>query len=218
MGSSTRKIQQKIKKIISDSKGELDDTLPKVINETIRMKKAKKYFGDKDFGNLVTGGMSGISALSSGKFGKDYGIEYDINLEESIIKDKIKTEQIIEAILDKVEENQEIENGLILAAFKATMAEIILNNLLNSEAFLKKFMCNLLYSLIMENINEALIEIYDDIHTKDFRDRVKKFANDTIEEYMSKPIKDYIEKKIDLAVIIEKVSKLNENIKDNNFE
>lgn len=218
MGSSTRKIQQRIKKIISDSKGELDDTLPIVINETIRMKKAKKYFGDKDFGNLIAGGMSGISALSSGSFRKEYGIEYDIKLEENIIQDEIKIEQIIEAILDKVEENQEIENGLILAAFKATMAEIILNNLLNSEEFIKKFMCNLLYSLIMDNINEALIEIYDEIHTKDFRDRVKKFANNTIETYMSQPIKNYIEKKIELAALIEKVSKLNENIKESNFE
>lgn len=218
MGSSTRKIQQKIKKIISDSHSGMNEALPKVINETMRTKKTKQYFGDKDFGNLITGGLSGISALSSGNFGKFYDIDYDINLEEHRIDDEVKIEQIIEAILDKVEKDEEIENGLVLTAFKATMAEIILNNLLSSEAFIKKFMCNLLYALIMENINEALIELYDEVHTKDFREKVKKFSFNTIDTYMSKPINEYINHKIGLSSLIDKVSKLNENIKETDFE
>ncbi|GAA0685476.1 hypothetical protein [Clostridium cadaveris] len=218
MGSSTRRIQQKIKKIISDSQNGLDETLPKVINETMKMKKAKQYFGDKDFENLINGGLLGISALNSGSFGKLYDFEYNIDLGKITIKDELKIEQIIEAILDKIEKNDEIENALILTSFKATMAEIILDNLLSSEAFIKKFMCNLLYSLIMENINEALIEFYDDIHTNDFRDKVKKFSCDSIENYMSETIKEYIEHKIELDVLIDKVTKLNENMKERDFE
>lgn len=216
MGSSTRKIQQRIKKIISDSQSEnnggIDDTLPKVINETMKMKKTKKYFGDKDFGNLVTGGLSGISALSSGKFKEIYDVDYDIKEEEKI-NDELKVEQIIEAILDNIEKEDEIENSLVLTAFKATMAEIIMNNLLSSEVFIKKFMYNLLYSLIIENINEALIEYYDEIHTRDFRDKVKKFSCGIIEKYMSEPIKEFIEHKTDINSLIDKVSKLNEDIK-----
>lgn len=220
MGSSTRNIQKKIKQILKDSNGTIDETLPKVINETIRMKKAKKYFGDKDFGNLVTGGMAGISALGKGTFKEDYGLEYNIDLEQDIdiTHNELKIEQITEAILDKVEENDEIENSLILSTFKITMAEVILNRLLNGEEFLQKFMSNLLYSLIMENINEALLEFYEDIHTKDFKDKVKEFASNTIKEYMSKPIKDYVEKKIDLSSLIEEVSKLNKSIKDSNID
>lgn len=218
MGSSTRKIQQKIKKIISDSEGGIDDTLPKVINETLRMKKTKQYFENKDFQSLISGGLSGVSALSSGNFNKYYDLEYDINLKEHKIEDNVKIEQIIEAILDKIEKDGEIENGLILTAFKATMTEIILNNLLSSEVFIKKFLCNLLYSLILENINEALIEFYDNVHTSDFRDRVKKFSCNTIETYMSKPIKEYMENKIDLDSLIDKISKLYENVKDTDFE
>lgn len=216
MGSSTRKIQNKIKKIISDSKDNQDisKTIPKVISETMKTKKTKQYFGDKDFGKLISGGISGISALSSGNFNKLYNLDYEVDLNNNKINDDLKVEEIIETILDKIERDEEIENALILTAFKATMAEIIINDLLSPLDFIKKFMCNLLYGLIMENINEALIEFYDGIHTKDFCDKVKTFSSKTIENYMSKSIKDYVEHKIDLNELIEKINNLSESIKE----
>lgn len=215
MGSSTRKIQKKIKEILSKNREPIEDVLPKVIAETIRMKKVKNYFGDKDFENLVTAGIAGVSSLCSGTFNKDYNLGYEVQLEQIKKEDTIKVEQIIESILDKVEdESQEIENSLILSSFKVTMAEIILDNSISSETFLKKFMNNLLYSLIMENINEAVIEVYDDINSNNFKDKVREFSNNIIAVHMSKPIYDYINKNIELEHLIEKIIQLNENIKE----
>lgn len=187
MGSSTRKIQKKIKDILKQGGNDqqLDVAIPKVVNETLRLKRSKKYFGDKDFVNLMSGGLASIASISSGTFKREYDIEFDFDGEQLT---ELSVEKIIENILDRVEQNEQIENSLILSAFKASMADLILNKDITSIGFVSKFITNVLYLLIMENINEALLEQFEEVHTNDFDDRIKKFANNVVSTNM----KDYI--------------------------
>ena len=214
MGSSTRKIQDKIKKILINDGDvlQIDEGISKAIQETLKLKKSKKYFGDKDFTKLISGGISGIVSIGSGNFKNDYNFDFDFNFEDIESLDPLTVEQIIEIILGKIEETEEIENNLILSAFKISMAELILNGELSTYIFVKNFICTVLYYLIMENVAEAVLEVYEDIQSKDFNNKIKSFACKAVESNMKNTINDFISGKIELDQLIKDIVDLSAKV------
>ncbi|QIB26278.1 hypothetical protein [Caloranaerobacter azorensis] len=75
---------------------------------------------------MLHGGILFLQSFKSGNYREHFNIEEDI--EKIDPTDTITVEKILESILDKIEEKNEIELSLLLRAFKITMAKMILEN------------------------------------------------------------------------------------------
>ena len=131
MGSSVRKTSAKIKKLLKDTielnpSVDCKEVIPQVAVETLRSKKTKGYFGDKDFVVLAGGGFACFKRVK--EVGLDTFLQdYNIQREELTV---IEVQKIIEVILDRIEEeNGEIDSILILSAFQSAMANMLLGKL-----------------------------------------------------------------------------------------
>jgi len=118
MGSSVRKTSEKIKKLLKETielnpSVDCKDVVPQVAEQTLRSRKTKGYFGDKDFVVLAGGGFSCFKKAAA--MGIDNFLnEYEIQSEKLTVMD---TQKIIDSILDKIEEDKgDIDSPMILAA------------------------------------------------------------------------------------------------------
>lgn len=216
MGSSTRKVQQKIKKILQNQidinkPEELDIVIPKLTIETIKMKKTRKYFGDKDFLNLLQGGVLCVQAINQKKYKEYLGLEEYI---EDYVTDELATEKVLEAILDKIEEDNSIESLLMLKAFKLAMAKVLLDENRDLYNFVLEFCGNTLFLIVMENINEAMSDVYKEKNTSDYEKNVKEVAFKWVEVNIKDNINNFIDGKIKVDEFIEKLIIEINNIKD----
>ena len=83
MGSSVRKTSAKIKKLLKDTielnpSVDCKEVIPQVAVETLRSKKTKGYFGDKDFVVLAGGGFAcfkRVKEVGLDTFLQDYNIQ-----------------------------------------------------------------------------------------------------------------------------------------------
>lgn len=218
MGSSTRKIQAKIKKILSPSSHddsntvELDKAIPLVMIETLRMKKTRKYFGDKDFLNLMTGGVQSVQALGGGKVKGFFVTEdFDFNKDEN---SDLATEKVLEAILNKIEsEIEDIDSSLLLRAFKITMTKILMEKNFDLYYFVNNFCVNSLFLIIMENINESIIDTYDEKQVKEYDSKIKLKADHWVAKNLKETILEYVNNKITINELIDTLTKKVENSK-----
>lgn len=192
MGSSVRKTSEKIKKILKETieinpSVECKEVIPQVAVETLRSKRTKGYFADKDFVVLAGGGFAcfkKVKEIGIGNFLK----EYDIVDEKPTI---IEVQKIIESILDKIEdESGEIDSPLILVAFQTAMTKMLLNEMSEPAEFLTVFCENFISMVIREDANEALIASFRDSSTevldKNILDFSKKYVEDNFEELIVK--------------------------------
>lgn len=184
MGSSVRKTTAKIKKLLKDTvelnpSVECKEVIPQVAVETLRSKKTRDYFADKDFAVLAGGGFACFKKV------KEIGIdgflrEYEIQSEKFTV---IEVQKIIEAILDKIEdENGEIASILILSAFQSAMANMLLNKINEPEEFLEVFCETFIVMIIREDANEALTSIFKDNSAETFNKNIEEFSKKYVEE------------------------------------
>ncbi|AEY65838.1 hypothetical protein [Clostridium sp. BNL1100] len=218
MGSSTRKIQAKIKKILSPGSHddsytvELDKAIPLVMIETLRMRKTRKYFGDKDFLNLMTGGVQSVQALGGGKV-KEFFSDEDFDFSKDIGND-LETERVLESILNKIENDiEDIDSSLLLKAFKITMTKILMEKNFDLYYFVNDFCVNALFLIVMENINESVIDTYDEKQVKDYDSKIKLKANQWVDKNLKDTILEYINEKITINELIDTLTKKVENSK-----
>lgn len=215
MGTSTRKMQDKIKKILENSKKQnenFDDVIENVCYETLRAKKVKKYFGDDDFTKLVSQGVVSLNAIKSGRINDYIDNEEPIDINHI---DEIEANKILDKILDKIEEEyDDIESALILAAFKVAMAESILNNgKYDERSFIMFFCSNILFRIIMEHVNESMYEVYKDKNTEDYTNKIKKYAKDWTSDHLQNSINKYLEDKNINSLVDEIIKRAGEEIK-----
>lgn len=190
MGSSVRKTSAKIKKLLRETielNPSIDskEVIPQIAVETLRSKKTKGYFADKDFAVLAGGGFACF------KKAKELGLdkflqEYNVQNEKPTI---IEVQKIIESILDKIEdENGEIDSTLILAAFKSAMTSMLLNKLDDPARFLNVF-CEIFISMVIrEDANEALTSVFKDTSAESFNKNIEAFSKKYVKENFSELI------------------------------
>ena len=184
MGSSVRKTSAKIKKLLKDTielnpSVDCKEVIPQVAVETLRSKKTKGYFGDKDFVVLAGGGFACFKRVK--EVGLDTFLQdYNVQREELTV---IEVQKIIEVILDRIEEeNGEIDSILILSAFQSAMANMLLGKLTEPTEFLSIF-CEIFISMIIrEDANEALTSMFRDISTETFNKSIEEFSKRYVKE------------------------------------
>lgn len=187
MGSSVRKTSAKIKKLLKESielnpSIDCKEVIPKVATETLRSKKTKGYFGDKDFVVLAGGGFACFKKV------KELGI--DRFLQEYDIQDKkitvIEVQKIIESILNKIEdENGEIDSLMILSAFQSAMTKMLLDKLVEPEEFLNIFCETFIIMVIREDASEELCDAFKDTSLDTLDKDIETFSHNYVQSNFS---------------------------------
>ncbi len=207
MGSSVRKTSAKIKKLLKDTielnpSVDCKEVIPQVAVETLRSKKTKGYFGDKDFVVLAGGGFACFKRVK--EVGLDTFLQdYNIQREELTV---IEVQKIIEVILDRIEEeNGEIDSILILSAFQSAMANMLLGKLTEPTEFLSIF-CEIFISMIIrEDANEALTSMFRDISTETFNKSIEEFSKRYVKENFMILIENCSNGEIQIEELIKKL-------------
>ena len=207
MGSSVRKTSAKIKKLLKDTielnpSVDCKEVIPQVAVETLRSKKTKGYFGDKDFVVLAGGGFACFKRVK--EVGLDTFLQdYNIQREELTVNEEQK---IIEVILDRIEEeNGEIDSILILSAFQSAMANMLLGKLTEPTEFLSIF-CEIFISMIIrEDANEALTSMFRDISTETFNKSIEEFSKRYVKENFMVLIENCSNGEIQIEELIKKL-------------
>ena len=207
MGSSGRKTSAKIKKLLKDTielnpSVDCKEVIPQVAVETLRSKKTKGYFGDKDFVVLAGGGFACFKRVK--EVGLDTFLQdYNIQREELTV---IEVQKIIEVILDRIEEeNGEIDSILILSAFQSAMANMLLGKLTEPTEFLSIF-CEIFISMIIrEDANEALTSMFRDISTETFNKSIEEFSKRYVKENFMVLIENCSNGEIQIEELIKKL-------------
>lgn len=207
MGSSVRKTSAKIKKLLKDTielnpSVDCKEVIPQVAVETLRSKKTKGYFGDKDFVVLAGGGFACFKRVK--EVGLDTFLQdYNVQREELTV---IEVQKIIEVILDRIEEeNGEIDSILILSAFQSAMANMLLGKLTEPTEFLSIF-CEIFISMInREDANEALTSMFRDISTETFNKSIEEFSKRYVKENFMVLIENCSNGEIQIEELIKKL-------------
>ncbi|WP_285946555.1 hypothetical protein [Thomasclavelia cocleata] len=178
------------------------EVIPQVAVETLRSKKTKGYFGDKDFVVLAGGGFACFKRVK--EVGLDTFLQdYNIQREELTV---IEVQKIIEVILDRIEEeNGEIDSILILSAFQSAMANMLLGKLTEPTEFLSIF-CEIFISMIIrEDANEALTSMFRDISTETFNKSIEEFSKRYVKENFMVLIENCSNGEIQIEELIKKL-------------
>ena len=197
----------KIKKLLKDTielnpSVDCKEVIPQVAVETLRSKKTKGYFGDKDFVVLAGGGFACFKRVK--EVGLDTFLQdYNIQREELTV---IEVQKIIEVILDRIEEeNGEIDSILILSAFQSAMANMLLGKLTEPTEFLSIF-CEIFISMIIrEDANEALTSMFRDISTETFNKSIEEFSKRYVKENFMVLIENCSNGEIQIEELIKKL-------------
>lgn len=209
MGTSVRKTSVKIRKLLNDTLQDnpqvsIDAVVPKVAEETIRAKKTKDYFGDKDFVVLAVGGLACFRKMSSigyDSFVKEHQCDpADISV--------VEIQQIIEFILEGIEqENGDIQSSFILNAFKLTMTNVLMNKITDPTVFLTRFCQVFLDMIIREQASEELSNIFKDIAPDKLDDAISRFTNEYVEQHFSDCIERCVLDGMDVSELVIELQK-----------
>lgn len=199
MGTSKRKTNQKIKELLQESIENESKIDSSSINDFIPTKSISNYTNSDEFSQLVREGLEVQRLISNRKFKS-----LPFSAEDLSDATPLNIQQIKDKILDMIEKEtgNEIVPSLVTNAFNNTMTEVILGKINNPYEYLSYFCENLLYYILMENINEPIIDIFS---TNDEIDRFRKKKREEIKKYVSEYLKPHIEKFINGKISMEKL-------------
>lgn len=207
MGSSVRKTSEKIKGLLKKTvelnpSMECKEVIPQIVEETLRSKKTKNYFADKEFAVLAGCGFACFKKANEVGFDK-FLLDYEVNDKKLTV---IEIQKIIESILGEIEdENGEIEDGIILPAFQSAMANMLLNELTDPVEFLNIFCETFIHMLIREEVNEALISVFQNTSEEEFDKDIKEFSKKYVEENFSESIMKCNNGEIEIKELIQRL-------------
>lgn len=209
MGTSVRKTSEKIKKLLNNALQDnpelgLDAIVPEVAHETIRAKKTKGYFGDKDFAILAGGGLSCFRKISS--VGYDGFVrEHQCDPEKISV---VEIQKIIEAILDDIEaENGDIQSSFILNAFKLAMTNALMGKITDPFVFLTNFCEIFLEMIIREDASEELSNAFKNTTPDNLDQSIMDFSKKYVSQNFSDCIKKCIHNEIEINELVSELQK-----------
>lgn len=209
MGTSVRKTSEKIKKLLKDTLQEnpqitVEAIVPEVANETIKARKTKSYFGDKDFLVLAGGGLSYFRKIAI--IGYDGFVrEHEYNPETISV---IEIQKIIETILDKIEqENGDIQSSFILNAFKITMTEVLTDKITDPVVFLRRLCEVFLDMIIREEASEELTSAFKGTAPDKLDESISQFTKKYVEQHFNDCIEKCVRNEMDITELVSELQK-----------
>lgn len=209
MGTSVRKTSEKIKKLLKDTLQEnpqasVDVMVPEVAKETIKARKTKGYFGDKDFLVLAGGGLSCFRKIAT--IGYDGFLrEHDFDPTKISI---IEIQKVIEAILDKIEEeNGDIQSSFILNAFKLTMTNVLMDKITDPTIFLTRFCEVFLDMIIREEASEELSSAFKGVAPDKLDESISQFTKSYVAQHFADCIAKCVHNEMDIPELVAELQK-----------
>lgn len=209
MGTSTRRINKKIKKILEEKNPtDFEQIIPDIYHEIMRVKKVNRFYSD-EFSVAIGAGIAGITAITKGTFKEQYHFEGEMD------QDPLTKEKIIEAILDYIGEDVFEEESPVKVALNYALTEAVRNDESNSKLFLfiSEFCYFLIYLLISGQATEVITEYFSDLSAAEFDKKIKEIARNIVVNELAADILAYINGAKTLQELIgtitEKVAALN---------
>lgn len=206
MGTSSRKTSAQIKKLIEkarevDPQVDWEALIPDISQGALRAKKARQYFGDREFIVLAGGGYASAKKI------REVGIDqFAVELGVVLKGDRtIDIEKIVEAILSNLETEAEIATSLLLNAFKLAFTQYLIQQDLRAEEYLALFLRIVIRMAIEEAAKEELLNQYKETQFGDISISIDEFASRYVQEKFTDLIAGYASGQISVHEFIDAI-------------
>ncbi|MCS1393281.1 hypothetical protein ACM1TL_13175 [Lysinibacillus capsici] len=208
MGTSKRKLNKEIKKMLQDVPVEkINDKTPDVTKKIITLKRINTEFLDEATLNKCISIISNqFEVLSKEGFN---GIT-----QQEIKNDPITTEQFVNHILDLIdnEDNLFADKALLERSFKITMTNFLKNEDLVLTSFIEKLLFNVVKQILIGELHDTLKEVYDELNYDDIELMVNNVSNQIIDNETQRKIDQYIAKDLEFSEVLKSVVEAAKNV------
>jgi|GEM_PF-2372810 len=208
MGTSKRKLNKEIKKMLQDVPVEnINDKTPDVTRRILTFKRINAEFLDeptlnrcmgiifKQFESLKNEGFNGI-------------------FKEELKNDPITVEQFVNHILDLIDSEDTLftDKALLERSFKVSMTDCLKNDDLEINIFIEKLLFNVVKQILIGELHDTLKEVYDELEYEDIEVMVSNVANQIMDNETQNRIGKYIGKEMEFKEVLKVVVEAAKNV------
>lgn len=195
MGTSKRRIENKVKQILSNNPIEsLNNYAPKITEVILSPQNLTETFQEEHFSPdtfvLIEKHFSTLK--SSGFGGKS---------KEEIQEDLITQEEFLNSILELIEDNFEIDSKILLKSFKITMAKFIKGDF-DVYSFAQLLFYEVVSQLLLKDLQDTLKDSYEDLSYSSIQDMVASSTSCIMSEEVFDKINDFVNKRSTLSEVL----------------
>lgn len=186
MGTSSRNMNTKIKKILGDDDNidfnVVQNKMPLILREAFNEIEEKEYLKSNLFNLFVKNALNVINLIKNNDFSS-------LGIDEKLKKENKQefANQIINKVVNSVNNQTDDENHLVSTSFKQSMKNIILNENINDSSFYNSFVNSFIKKITFGICFEPIIEKMNYKNIKDIQKTESKI-NELIEKAGNKYI------------------------------
>jgi len=186
MGTSSRNMNTKIKKILGDDDNidfnVVQNKMPLILREAFNEIEEKEYLKSNLFNLFVKNALNVINLIKNNDFSS-------LGIDEKLKKENKQefANQIINKVVNSVNNQTDDENHLVSTSFKQSMKNIILNENINDSSFYNSFVNSFIKKITFGICFEPIIEKMNYKNIKDIQKTENKI-NELIEKAGNKYI------------------------------
>lgn len=186
MGTSSRNMNTKIKKILGDDDNidfnVVQNKMPLILREAFNEIEEKEYLKSNLFNLFVKNALNVINLIKNNDFSS-------LGIDEKLKKENKQefANQIINKVVNSVNNQTDDENHLVSTSFKQSMKNIILNENINDSSFYNSFVNFFIKKITFGICFEPIIEKMNYKNIKDIQKTENKI-NELIEKAGNKYI------------------------------
>ena len=210
MGTSSRNMNSKIKKILGDYESIdfniVQSKMPLILREAFNEMEEKEYLKSNLFNLFVKNALNFINLINNNDFS---------SLKIEKLKKENKTEfanQVINQVMNSVNNQTDDENHLISTSFKQSMKNIILNENINDSSFYNSFVNSFIKKITFGICFEPIIEKMNYKNIKDIQKTESKI-NELIEKAGNKYISNKLNNIKNNEELINSIKNLKKDLK-----
>ncbi len=186
MGTSSRNMNTKIKKILGDDDNidfnVVQNKMPLILREAFNEIEEKEYLKSNLFNLFVKNALNVINLIKNNDFSS-------LGIDEKLKKENKQefANQIINKVVNSVNNQTDDENHLVSTSFKQSMKNLILNENINDSSFYNSFVNSFIKKITFGICFEPIIEKMNYKNIKDIQKTENKI-NELIEKAGNKYI------------------------------
>lgn len=195
MGTSKRRIESKVKQILSNHPIErINDYAPKITEVILSPKNLSETFQEENFSSdtLLFIGKHFTSLKTSGYNGKS---------KKDLEEDLITQEEFLNSILELIEAEFEIDSKILLKAFKITMSKFIKKEF-DLYSFAQLLFYEVISQLLRKDLQDTLKDSYENLTYSKIQEMVSSSTSRIMSSDVFEKINDFINKKCTLSEVL----------------
>jgi len=198
MGTSKRRINAKIKKMLTDkSLTEINEDAPS-ISEIILTKENLNQGFDEE--STVTNTIHIINQ----KFTSLSIAGYKGKTKKDLSEDELTQQEFFEMILDEIENEKVIESKILKKSLKIVMYKF-LDKEFDAYSFTQILFHQVVYELLLTELNDTLKDGFDELSYPKIKEMVNLLTSKIMNQNMHEKINLFVDKKISLEEILDSI-------------